>query len=100
MLDLHGNPLSEDELEQQKDKLKEGPVVVHDCEHPFAEDLIAAAGAGVVDPQLSVLTKVFCLVDALKMAGSYELFEKLWAQIMLTAGRVNTEVVSLVTKLS
>ena len=58
----------------------------------FAEDLIIAE-AVVVDPQLPVLTKVSCLVDALKMRGSYGLIEKLWAQFMLTAGPVNTEVV-------
>ena len=48
--------------------------------------------AGVVDPQLPVLTKVSSLVDALKMGGSYELIEMLWAQFVLTAGPVNTEV--------
>ena len=34
--------------------------MVRDREHTFAEDLIAD-GAGVVDPHLPVLTKVFCL---------------------------------------
>ena len=48
---------------------------------------------GVVDPQLPVLTIVSCLVDALRMGGSYELAEKLWAQFVLTAVPVNTEVV-------
>ena len=65
--------------------------MVRDSEHPFAEDLIAD-GAGVVDPQFPVLTKVSCLVDALKMGSSYELVEKLLAQFVLTAERVNTEV--------
>ena len=65
--------------------------MVRDREHPLAEDLIAD-GAGVVELQLPVLTKVSCLVDALNMGGSYELVEKLWAQFMLTSGPVNTEV--------
>ena len=47
-----------------------------DREHPFAKDLITNE-AGVVDPQLPCLTKASCLVDALRMGGSYELFEKL-----------------------
>ena len=33
-----------------------------------------------------------CLVDALKMGGSYELIENLWAQFVQTAGPLNTEV--------
>ena len=66
---FHGNPLSEDELERQREKIGKGPLVVSDREHPFAEDLITVE-AGVVDPQLPVLTKVSCLVDALRMGGS------------------------------
>ena len=69
LLDFQGNPLSEDELERQREKIRKGPLVVRDREHPFAEDLIIDE-AGVVDPQLSVLTKVSCLVDALKMEGN------------------------------
>ena len=65
--------------------------MVRDREHPFAVDLITDE-AGVVDPQLSVLTKVSCLVDAPRMGGSYKLVEKLWAQFVLTGGPVNTEV--------
>ena len=62
-----------------------------DCEHPFAEDLIAD-GAGIIDPQLRVPTIVSCFVDALRMRGSYELGTKLWAQLVLITGQVNTEV--------
>ena len=91
VLDFQGNPMSEDELERQREKIRNCPLVVRDREHPFAEDLIIDE-TGVVDPQLSVLTKVSCLVDALKMGGSYGLIEKLWAQFVLTAGPVNTEV--------
>ena len=91
VLDFQGNPLSEDELERQREKIRKGPLVVRDREHPFAEDLIIDE-AGVVDPQLPVLTKVSCLVDALKMGGSYGLIEKLWAQFVVTAKTVNREV--------
>ena len=66
VLDFHGNPLSEDELERQREKIRKGPLVVRDREHPFAEDLITDE-AGVVDPHLPILTKVSCLVDAMKM---------------------------------
>ena len=88
---FQGNPLTEVELERRRDNIQKGPLVVRDREHPFAEDLISDE-AGVIDPQLPVLTKVSCLVDALKMGGSYGLIEKLWAQFMLTAGPVNREV--------
>ena len=76
VLDTHGNPLSEDELERQRAKITKGSLVVRDHEHPFAEDLINDE-AGDVDPQLPVLTKVSCLADALRMRGSYEFVEKL-----------------------
>ena len=72
-------------------KINEGPLVVCDCEQSFAGDRVTD-GAGLVEPQLPVLTKVSLLLDALKMGGSYEFFKKLWSQILLTAGRVNTEV--------
>ena len=92
VLDFQGNPLTENELERQRKKIQKGPLVKRDREHPFAEDLISDE-SGVVDPQLPVLTKVSCLVDALKMGGSYRLIEKLWAQFVLTVGPVNREVV-------
>ena len=91
VLDFQGNPLTEDELERQRESIEKGPLVVRDREHPFAEDLISDE-AGVIDPQLPVLTKVSCLVDGLKMGGSYGLIEKLWAQFVLTAGPVAREV--------
>ena len=79
VLDFHGNPSSEDELERQREKIRKGPLIVRDREHPFAEDLITDE-AGAVGPQLAVLTKVSFLVDALRMRGSNELIEKLWAE--------------------
>ena len=91
VLDFHRNPLSEDELERQRKKIRKGPFVVRDRGHPFAEDLITDED-GVVDLQLPVLTKMSCLVDALRMRGSYELIEKLWAQFVRTTGPVITEV--------
>ena len=91
VLDFQGNPLAEDELQRERGKIQKGPLVVRDCKHPFAEDLICDE-AGVIDPQLPVLTKVSCLVDGLKMGGSYGLIEKLWAQFVLTTGPVKREV--------
>ena len=91
VLDFQGNLLTENELERQREKIQKGPLVVRDREHPFTEDLISDK-AGVLDPQLPVLTKVSCLVDALKMGGSYGLIEKLWAQFVLTAGPLNRDV--------
>ena len=48
VLDFHGNPLTEEELERQRESIKKGPLVVRDQEHPFAEDLISDE-AGVID---------------------------------------------------
>ena len=38
VLDFQGNPLSEDELERQRENVQKGPLVVRDRELPFAED--------------------------------------------------------------
>ena len=91
VLDFHGNPLSQDDLERQREKIRTGLLVVRDREHLFAEDLIIDE-TGVVDPQGPVLAKVSCLVHALKMGGRYGLIERLWAQFTLTARPMNTEV--------
>ena len=91
VLDFHGNPLSEDKLEHQREKIRTGPLEIRDREHPFAEDLITDEAA-FVDHQLPVLTKLSCLVDALKMGRSNGLVEHLWAQFVLTARPVNAEV--------
>ena len=69
VLVFQGIPLAEDELERQRETIQKGPLVLRDGEHPFAEDLVADE-AGVVDPQLPVLTKVSCLVDGLKMGAA------------------------------
>ena len=63
VLDFHGKPLSEDELERQIGKIDMSPLVVRDREHLFAEDLITDE-AGVVDPLLPTLTKVSFLLLA------------------------------------
>ena len=91
VLDFNGNPLHEDELERQREKIILAPLVVRDREYPFREDLIPDA-SGNVDPQLPMLAKVLCLVDALQLGGSYELVEKLWDRFVLTASRINVTV--------
>ena len=90
MLDFHGNPLSDDELPRQKEKLTKSPLLVRGREHLLAGDLIVDAVA-VVDPQSPILSKLSCLMDALKMGSSYNFMEKLWVQFVLTAGLVNAE---------
>ena len=72
-----GKPLTEDELERQREKILRARLVVRDREYPFREDLIPDA-SGNTDPQLSVLAKVTSLVDVLQLGGSYELVERLW----------------------
>ena len=86
-----GKPLTEDELERQRDKILWAPLVVRDREYPFREDLIPDP-SGNTDPQLPVLTKVSSLVDVLQLGGSYELVERLWERFVLTASRVNVSV--------
>ena len=66
-------------------------VLVRDREYSFREALIPDA-YGNVDPQLPMLTKVSCLIDALQLGGSYELVEKLWERFVLTASRIKVTV--------
>ena len=91
VLDFDGNPLPEDELERQRERIMLAPLVVRDREYPFREDLIPDA-SGNVDVQLPLLAKVSCLIDALQLGGSYELVEKLWERFVLTASQINVTV--------
>ena len=91
VLDFDGNPLPADELEKHREKIMLAPFVFQDGEYPFREDLIPDA-SGNVDPQLPMLAKVSCLVDALQLGGSYELVKKLWGWCMLTASRINVTI--------
>ena len=88
VLGSDGKPLTEDELERQRDKILRAPSVVRDREYPYREGLIPDA-SGNTDPQLPVLAKVSSLVDVLQLGGSYELVERLWERFVLTASRVN-----------
>ena len=91
VLDFDGNPLPEDELEIQRERIMLAPLVFRDREYPSQEDLIPDA-SGNVDPQLPMLAKVSCLIDALQLGGSYELVEKLWERFVLTASQINVTV--------
>ena len=91
VLGFDGKPLTEDELERQREKILRAPLVVRDREYPFREDLIPDA-SGNTDPQLPVLAKVSSLVDVLQLGGSYELVERLWERFVLTASRVTISV--------
>ena len=90
-LDFKGNTLSEDEVEQKREKFQKGPSVVRDREHAFTEDLIVDE-AGLTDPNLPLVTKVTSPVQVLQSGGSYGFLEKLWSQLLLTAGNIIVEV--------
>ena len=91
VLGFDGKPLTEDELERQREKILRSPSVVRDREYPFREDLIPDAH-GNTEPQLPVLAMVSSLVDVLQLGGSYQLFERLWERFVSTASRVNVSV--------
>ena len=88
VLGSDGKPLTEDELEKQRDKFSRAPLVVGDREYPFKKDLIPDA-SGNTDPQLPVLAKFLSLVDVLQLGGSYKSVERLWERFALMARRVN-----------
>ena len=91
VLGFDGKPLTEDELQRQREKSSRAPLVVRDREYPFREDLIPDA-SGNTDPQHPVLAKISSLVNVLQLGGSYEFVERLWEQFVLTASRVNVSV--------
>ena len=90
VLDFEGNPLSESELERRKEHILRGPLVVRDCEYPFAEDLIMDE-SGALDATLPVVAKVSSLIEILRLGGPYELVSQLWSQFTLIASRVNID---------
>ena len=90
ILDFEGEPKTEEELQQQKDKIRRGPLFVWDREHPFTEDLIIDE-AWKFDPNLSPLRKVTSPMQVLQFGGSSTLVEKMWLQFVLTASNINLE---------
>ena len=91
VLDFEGNPLSESELERQKEHILRGPLVVRDREYHFAEDLIVDK-SGALDATLPVVAKVSSLIEVLRLGGPYELVSQLWSQFTLIDSRVNIDV--------
>ena len=90
-LGFNVKPLTEDELERQRDKILRAFLVVRDREYQFREDLIPVASGKTV-PQVPLLAKVSSFVDVLQLGGSYELAERLWERFASTASRVNMSV--------
>ena len=91
VLRFNGKPLTEDELERQRDKFLRAPLVGRDREYPFRDDLIPDA-SGNTDPQLPLLVKVSSVVDVLQLCGSYEFVERFWERFVQTASQVNVSV--------
>ena len=81
VLGFDGKPVTEDELERQRDKNLRALLVVRDREYPFREDLIPDASRNY-NPHLLVPAKVSFLVDELQLGGSYELVERLWQRFV------------------
>ena len=91
VLDYEGNVMSQAEVERQRERIMRAPLVVRDREYPFSEDVIVDE-TGAVDPNLGVMAKVSSLIEVLRLGGSQELVYPLWAQITLSAVRVNVDV--------
>ena len=91
LTDYEGNVMSRAEVERQREKIMRAPLVVRDREYPFSEDVIVDE-TGAVDPNLGVMAKVSSLIEVLRLGGSYELVNRLWAQFTLSAVRVNVDV--------
>ena len=90
VLDFEGKPVSENELERQRERILPDSLVIRDPEYPFADDQIADK-SGAPDVTLPVLAKVLSLIAVLRLGGPYELFYQLWSQFTLIASRMNIE---------
>ena len=91
VLDLEGKPLSESELERQKEHILRGHLVVRDREFPYAEDLIVDESGALV-ATLPVVAKVSSLIEVVRLGGPYELVSQLWRQFTQITIRVNIDV--------
>ena len=76
----------------------EALLVLRTRQIPLTDDLIVD-GAGVVDPKLLLFAKVFRLMHVLQMESNYNLMEKLFSQIVLTADEWELNFLGHVTKL-
>ena len=85
--------MSPAEAERQREKIRRAPLVMRDGEYPFSEDVIVD-NIAAVDPNFGVMAKVSSLIEVLRLGGSYELVYQLWAQLTLSAVRVNVEWMS------
>ena len=91
VLDVKGNPLSENELERRTENILRGPLLVQDREYIFAQGLIADK-SGALDATLPVVAKVSSLIEVLRLGGPCELVSQLWSQFTLVASRVNIDM--------
>ena len=90
VLDFEGNPLSESELERQKERILRSPLVVRDREYPFAEDLFVDE-SGAPDATLPVVAKVSSIIES-RLGCPYDLVNQFWLQFTLIASRLNIDV--------
>ena len=91
VLGFEGNPMKEEEVERQRERIMKAPQLVRHREDPFSEDLIEDS-SGAVDVSLFVLGKVSALIEELGLGGSYELVNQLRYQFTLFAAKVNVDV--------
>ena len=68
-LDFEGNPMKEEEIEWQRERILRAPQKVRDRDYLFSEDLIVD-NSGAVDVSLPVLAKVSALIESLRLGGS------------------------------
>ena len=71
--------MPEDEIERQRVKIMRIPHVRRDQDYRSCDDLNTDE-AGVADTQLPTLAKLSPPPEVLRLSGSYELVEQLWAQ--------------------
>ena len=91
VINFSENPLPDDEVERQRARIIHTPLVRRDREYPFCEGLVTDVGA-VVGPQPSILAKVSSVLEVLRLGGSFELVEQLWALFSQTVICVSIEI--------
>ena len=91
VLDFEGNAMRPEQVKRQRESIMRAPLVVRDKDYPFSETVIVE-DTGAVDTNLGILAKISYLIEVLRLGGSYELVYQLWAQLALSAVRLNLDV--------
>ena len=87
VLNFEGNPLGNDELEQQRVRVFRSTTVIRDREYPLGEGL-NVNNCDSPEVMLPIFAEVPPLIGILRWGGNYELLHQMWSQLRLHLFRI------------